>query len=115
MTSLLPGSRRRFTQSPALATRQNFGVAQKFQTCLSRVIHHNESHAVITRQIPRADVLLIAPVVRKGNPLGVNNLHEPFASTPVLHVGPSGCAYRGHVEGVSLGDESGFVSTKTIR
>jgi hypothetical protein len=60
---LVPGFPKLFDPFPRCFTLENFGMAQKFQARLTRVIDQNQRHPIIRREIPRGDVLFVTPKI----------------------------------------------------
>ena len=76
-----------------------------FQACLLRVVHQNQRHSSVGRQIAGADELLVAGKIREGDGSIVDDFEKPFRTATMLDVGPSGRANARQIEAVALGDE----------
>ena len=60
------------------------------------------------------DELTVTGEIGKGQGLIIQHLQEATWATTVLHVGPTGFGYGGHVEAALPGDEIGFVVTEPL-
>src|SRR5579883_87656 len=76
--------------------------AHKLQPLPPRVIHEEQRHAVVPRQVPGGEQLAVASKIGEGEHVGFDDLEEAFGTTPVLDIGPPIASDRSHVETIAL-------------
>src|SRR5208283_397811 len=89
-------------------------MAQYLEPGLVRVVHQEQRHLVIAREVSGAYVLLVSGKVCKGQGLSVNYLKEALWSAAMLHVRPPVFSLRRDIEGVTLTDELYLVGAESV-
>ena len=78
------------------------------------IVHHDQSDAIVSRDVAETDILQIAAKVGEGEGFVVDDFDEPGRTTAMLHVGPTALGNRRHVEAVALFDEHDLVFRETV-
>jgi len=102
---LVDGAERFDESGSLLIVFVNLDSTENLEAGLVGVVHEEERYAGIVFEIAQADVLLVAAQVCEAEESGIDDANEACGAAPMLHVGPAGFAYRGHIEAVAALDE----------
>jgi len=91
-----------------VARVEHSSVAEQLEPGAVRVVHHKQSNPIGAVDIARANELAVALEIGEADEIRPQHLHEPGWAAAVLHVGPAGLTYGGHVETVARSNEVSF-------
>ena len=92
----------------------NLGVTEDFETIAFRIIHQEQSDAIIRGKIASREHLAIAFVVRKSKLRRTEHPQKPRLTAAMLNIRPAVFGDAGHIEAIAPGNEFDFLGREQV-